>query len=631
MIISRSPGFVPIPSESYPGGSSLGNIPHVSSSSASAGVHPRRRRQAILLVALAVVLSVLGVPAVGVSSAGHSAGDTIAVVDTNATFTILAELSKGARTLTFQFGQSGDVPLMGDWNCNGEDTPGTYRVSTGGVYLRNSNSGGEPDRVFLFGNPGDRPLVGDFDGDGCDTLSVYRSHRATAYLKNLLDVGFAEFEFLFGNPGDSAFAGDFDGDGVDSVGLHRDSVGRVYLAKTATGTAPTQVGFGNPGDVLISGDWDGDGIDTPGAYRPATGVFYYKNTNRTGPADGSLFVGRNVTVIPVSGIDSRAFQGPAFSPGPEPTTTTTTQPPAPAPTPIQPPGEPSPPAGGGGGGTVPPPGFTPPPDRTRVGPITVSGESNVVIENVHVVNPGGTCITVTNASSVVIRNATIGPCGGEAVYLSDVDGASVSGNYITDTDNGVLVHRSNSVAVDGNAFVNAGRNFVQFDKVNGSGSSISGNRGQNELGRSNAEDFISLYQSNGTSSSPIRIIGNHLRDGGPSGSGSGIMLGDAGGSYQYVADNVLVNPGQVGIGVASGTNITVIDNRVYSDGQPWSNVGIYVWNQYGSACGNVEVAGNQVNWTAAGGYSNPWWSGGGCSAVSIVDNDWEAAIGPNAF
>ena len=145
------------------------------------------------------------------------------------------------------------------------------------------------------------------------------------------------------------------------------------------------------------------------------------------------------------------------------------------------------------------------------------------------------CVRVTNASNVTIRNSTIGPCGDEAVYLSDVDGAVVSGNYITGTGNGVLVHRSDSVRVDGNAFVDAGRNFVQFDKVNGAGSSISGNRGANELGGSNAEDLISLWQSNGTASSPIPVVGNHLRNGGPSNSGSGIMLGDGGGSHQ-VAD-----------------------------------------------------------------------------------------------
>ena len=255
----------------------------------------------------------------------------------------------------------------------------------------------------------------------------------------------------------------------------------------------------------------------------------------------------------------------------------------------------------------------------------------MVIENVHVSNPGGKCVVVTNASNVTIRNSTIGPCGSEAVYLSDVDGAVVEGNYITGTGNGVLVHRSDSVRVDGNAFVDAGRNFVQFDKVNGAGSSISGNRGQNELGGSNAEDLISLYLSNGTASSPIMVVGNHLRNGGPSNSGSGIMLGDGGGSYQFVEGNVLVDPGQVGIGVASGTNMTVRGNRIYSSSVPWSNVGLYVWNQYGAACGNVEVSGNQVNWTNGGGSSNGWWGGGGCGEVNFYGNDLNAPVGPNDF
>jgi hypothetical protein len=255
----------------------------------------------------------------------------------------------------------------------------------------------------------------------------------------------------------------------------------------------------------------------------------------------------------------------------------------------------------------------------------------VVIENLHISNPGGRCVTVTKSSNVTIRNSTIGPCGGEAVYLSDVDTAQITGNYISETGNGVLIHRSDSIAVDGNEFVNAGRNFVQFDKVNGPGSSISGNRGQNELGGSIAEDMINVYESNGTAASPIRIVGNYLRNGGPSGYGSGIMLGDNGGSHQIVEDNVLVNPGQVGIGVASGQNIRVADNLIYSAAQSWSNVGLYVWNQYDSACSDIEVAGNQVNWTAAGGYSSGFWSGGGCSNVSVYDNDWDAPIGPDIF
>ncbi|MCB1247019.1 MAG: right-handed parallel beta-helix repeat-containing protein, partial [Acidimicrobiia bacterium] len=414
-----------------------------------------------------------------------------------------------------------------------------------------------------------------------------------------------------------SFAGDFDGDGVETIGLHRNSTGRVYITNTPNGRAATPVVFGNQDDQILAGDWDGDGDATIAAYRPSTGMFYYRNSNSTGPGTGQLFVGRGVTVVSVSGTAGMAFDDGVFDPAPVPTPAPTPTPPSPTPTPPS------------GGGTVP--GFTAPPDRQSVSAIDISGDDDVVIENVHVSNPGGDCIRVTNAARVTIRNSTIGPCGGDAVYLSDVDGASVTGNYITNTGNGVLVHRSDSVKVDGNAFVYAGRNFIQFDKVNGAGSSISNNRGQNHLGGSNAEDFISLYKSNGTSSSPIVIVGNHLRNGGPSGSGSGIMLGDGGGSHQYVADNVLVDPGQVGIGVASGTDITVRSNLIYSSSHHWSNVGIYVWNQYGSACDDITVEGNRVNWTAAGGYSNPWWGGGGCGDTTVRDNDWDASIGPGIF
>ncbi|HSJ70286.1 MAG TPA: hypothetical protein VLA29_01435, partial [Acidimicrobiia bacterium] len=39
---------------------------------------------------------------------------------------------------SFFYGNPGDFPIMGDWNCDGVDTPGMYRQSDGFVYLRNS-------------------------------------------------------------------------------------------------------------------------------------------------------------------------------------------------------------------------------------------------------------------------------------------------------------------------------------------------------------------------------------------------------------------------------------------------------------------------------------------------------------
>ena len=43
---------------------------------------------------------------------------------------------------SFYYGDPGDVPFMGDWDCDGVDTPGLYRQSDGYVYLRNANTQG---------------------------------------------------------------------------------------------------------------------------------------------------------------------------------------------------------------------------------------------------------------------------------------------------------------------------------------------------------------------------------------------------------------------------------------------------------------------------------------------------------
>src|SRR5690606_12825281 len=46
---------------------------------------------------------------------------------------------------TFYYGNPGDIPMMGDWDCDGIDTVGLYRQSTGFAYIRNSNDQGNAD------------------------------------------------------------------------------------------------------------------------------------------------------------------------------------------------------------------------------------------------------------------------------------------------------------------------------------------------------------------------------------------------------------------------------------------------------------------------------------------------------
>lgn len=207
----------------------------------------------------------------------------------------------------FFYGNPGDIPFMGDWDCDGTDTPGLYRQSDGFAYLRNSNTQGIADIRFFFGNPGDVPLAGDFNNDGCDTLSIYRPSEARFYIINKLGsndggLGAADFSFLFGNPGDKPVVGDWDGDGTDEIGLHRESTGLFYFRNTLdTGIASDQFFFGDPGDRFLAGDWGVvDGVDTPAVFRPSNTTLYFRHTNTQGNADAQIVWGQSHW-LPVAG------------------------------------------------------------------------------------------------------------------------------------------------------------------------------------------------------------------------------------------------------------------------------------------------------------------------------------------
>jgi glucose/arabinose dehydrogenase len=251
------------------------------------------------------VLGVLGTLTIGLAGTAFAADDTVGLVDPDTGIWWLRDEAGG--THSFYYGNPGDLPFAGDWDCNGIDTPGLYRQSDGYVYLRNINDQGIADLSFFFGNPGDIPIAGDFNGDGCDTVSVYRPSEGRVFIINELGsadagLGAADVDYYFGNPGDAPFTGDFNNDGVDTVGLYRESAGLTYFRNSHTqGNADFEFYFGNPGDRFVGGDWTADGTETPGVFRPSQATFYLKYTNTQGNADVQFPYGDG-SMLPVAGV-----------------------------------------------------------------------------------------------------------------------------------------------------------------------------------------------------------------------------------------------------------------------------------------------------------------------------------------
>jgi hypothetical protein len=206
----------------------------------------------------------------------------------------------GSSDIAFRYGTNGDVPVPGDWNNDGIDTPGI--VHGGNVWhIRNSNTSGSGEASFTYGNPtGMKPFVGDWNSDGTDTPGMFAG--GNWYLRNSNSSGVSDISFQYGtgttNP--APITGDWNGNGSDTPGIR--VAQNWYLRNSNTsGVSEISFGYGNQtGHIPLKGDWDGNGTDTPGVYDTATRTFYLRNSNTAGVANVSFVYG-DPGDIPVTG------------------------------------------------------------------------------------------------------------------------------------------------------------------------------------------------------------------------------------------------------------------------------------------------------------------------------------------
>jgi Right handed beta helix region len=242
----------------------------------------------------------------------------------------------------------------------------------------------------------------------------------------------------------------------------------------------------------------------------------------------------------------------------------------------------------------------------------VIARSGDVIQGLRISNPSGPCVVAQNVTNVTIVNNEIGPCGSDphyqiGVYVNQASDLQILNNRFQDVSSALYAVNDTrgKLLFEGNYATRIRGpmprgQLVQLNQYSGPNITIRCNISDqaiggytNSDGKGGPEDHINIYKSSGTQDSSIYIVNNKIRGGGSKSGGGILAVDNGGGSYVHIDQNLLVDPGQYGIGIASGSNIKVTNNVIYSSAHDWTNVGIYIWNQYPSTnCANNEVSGN---------------------------------------
>jgi hypothetical protein len=298
------------------------------------------RRSGRLLAALALASGgIVAIP----SAPAVAAGPAKPAIFHDGKWYLRNTLTSGPANLTFSYGRAdADLPVMGDWNGDGDDTVGVVRFPAGATgeftwFLRNTNSAGAASVTpFQFGTVrfvavdrlGSIPIVGDWDGDGDDTIGVAQfgdnlAGPITFHLRNSNTAGPADVVVSYGRTDrDWPLVGDWDGDGDDTVGVLRSP--NQWLLRNSNTAGPANISFtygsSAPGivELPVVGDWNGDGSDNPGLLRniPASNPeggfrnWLLRSSNTAGAATSNFVYGSESFFIglPVEYVDRLSFR-----------------------------------------------------------------------------------------------------------------------------------------------------------------------------------------------------------------------------------------------------------------------------------------------------------------------------------
>jgi hypothetical protein len=302
-----------------------------------------------------------------------------------------------------------------------------------------------------------------------------------------------------------------------------------------------------------------------------------------------------------------------------------------------------------------------PPSLVPSGPLDLTDAGDASFTLLHITSDAGPCVRIAKSSHVTITASEIGPCGGNGVEIASSDSITIADSYIhpehpasgcCDTGDGVFATGATNLTLHGDviAFGEANIEVTQSQHVKVLGNFLlnpqnAGSRGQNFQSWGGVTDV--LVQGNYALSStdaqykyPEKqedsinfgftsqiVAKDNYVTGGHSPSGCGIIADEAANGVSF-SNNVLVDTGQCGISIASGTTQVVDGNKIINSTPVagGGNTGLVVWKQYPDACGPVTVSNNvsselKPDMTTESGY----WNGGGCDPTTLTNNTWDSA------
>lgn len=299
-------------------------------------------------------------------------------------------------------------------------------------------------------------------------------------------------------------------------------------------------------------------------------------------------------------------------------------------------------------------------ELTPSGPIVLDNVRDAVIENLHITSTTGECVLIRDSTNVVIRNSNIGPCEGNGIKILRSKAVSIYDSYVhpegpptpcCDRSNAIFIDRSSVVKIQGNVIA-FGQSNVEI--LGGTDIWVIGNyllnpqdtttkaRGHQVQSWSDSKRIVvvnnylrstqdatihplTAKQEDGINfglTDTVTVAGNYI-EGGRSPSGCGIIA-DWGTQNSLIEGNTLVNTGQCGIGISSGRNHRVEENRILNSTPVPSggNTAIYVWkvSPESPACSGVRIADNIASHVKPDGSESGFWNGGGCEPVTVSGN-----------